>query len=57
MGVGRKITHQELGRRFESLVPFIRVPFWVRSFDPQPDRSGTDGSWQLREKAGDFGEA
>ena len=34
-GYGSKFNHQK-NRRFLSLVPFTRVPFWVPIFDPQP---------------------
>ena len=35
-GYGSKSNHQELDRRFLSLVPFTRVPVWVPIFHPQP---------------------
>ena len=31
-----KLNHQELDRRFWSMVPFTRIPCWVPIFDPQP---------------------
>ena len=35
--MGQHLNHRELDRRFSSLVPFTRVPFWVPIFDPQPN--------------------
>ena len=35
-GCGSKFNHQEMDRRFWSLVPFTRLLFWVPIFDPQP---------------------
>ena len=36
MGMGQKLSHQELDRRFWSMFLFTRVPFWVPSFHTQP---------------------
>ena len=33
---GSKLNHQDMDRRFESLVPFTRLLFWLPIFDPQP---------------------
>ena len=35
-GSGSKLKHQGMDRRFQSMFPFTRVPFWVPIFDPQP---------------------
>ena len=33
-GHGSRLNHQELDRRFWSMFPLTRVPFWVSMFDP-----------------------
>ena len=33
-GYGSKLNHQESDRRFCSIFPLTRVPFWVHIFDP-----------------------
>ena len=33
---GSKLNHQELDRRFESMVPLAKVPLWAPIFDPLP---------------------
>ena len=44
-GDGPKFNHSK-NRRFESMFPFTRVPFWVPIFDPQPfQRLPFDSFW------------
>ena len=40
---GSKLNHQEMDRRFQSLVPFSSFPFWGSPiFDPQPNGGDSD---------------
>ena len=38
-GYGSRFNHKELDRRFESLFPLTRAPFWAPMFDPQLNRT------------------
>ena len=55
-GHGSELSHLDMDRRFYSMFPFTRVPFWVPIFDPERKAphldfcSTQDGSGRSRER-------